>query len=166
MNPVFYLSLCQFQHEAQEASDLCGSSPYDSRAPRDPESGWLHRLHTRVLHTSHPTYPLSGPLRGSRLSPLHMAKHPSMTLATTGSVLAHKPWAFSGPDNVSLTLTDSKGLASSNQDPLVWLFAHVQTDPEDVCMIWWRQKWWELTASGICCNNHKSCNELFLFSAY
>ncbi len=119
-----------------------------------------------IRELSQPTYPLSGPLRGSRLSPLRMARHPSMSLATTGSVLAHKPWALSGPDNVSLTLTDSKGPVSSNQDPLDWLFTQAQTDPEDVCMIWWRHKWWELTASGICCNNHKSCNGLFLFSAY
>uniref|UniRef100_A0A671KIF9 DEPP1 autophagy regulator n=1 Tax=Sinocyclocheilus anshuiensis TaxID=1608454 RepID=A0A671KIF9_9TELE len=67
-----------------------------------------------IQELSQPTYPLSGPLRGSRLSPLRMAKHPSMSLATTGSVL---------------------GPASSNQDPLDWLFAQVQTDPEDVCMM-------------------------------
>ncbi|KTG35308.1 hypothetical protein cypCar_00002591 [Cyprinus carpio] len=88
-----------------------------------------------IRELSQPTYPLSGPLRGSRLSPLRLARYPSMSLATLGSVLAHKPWALPGPDNISLTLTDSKGLASSNQDPLDWLFAQALTDPEDVCMM-------------------------------
>lgn len=87
---------------------------------------------------SQPTYPLSGPLQGSRLSPLRSAKYPSMSLATGSSVLVHKPWALSGPDNESLTLTDSKGLVSSNKDPLDWLFAQAQltqTSSEDVRMI-------------------------------
>ncbi|ROL46496.1 hypothetical protein DPX16_21680 [Anabarilius grahami] len=91
-----------------------------------------------IRELSQPTYPLSGPLQGSRLSLLRMAKYPSMSLATASSVLAHKPWALSGPDNISLTLTDSKGPAISNQDPLDWLFAQEQlilTSLEDVCMI-------------------------------
>ncbi|KAK2909203.1 hypothetical protein Q8A67_005040 [Cirrhinus molitorella] len=99
------------------------------------ESQSLDDYMDSIRELSQPTYPLSGPLRGSRLSPLRMAKYPSMSLATGSSVLAHKPWALPGPDNVSLTLTDSKGPVSSNQDPLDWLFAQAQTDPEDVCMI-------------------------------
>ncbi|XP_067298734.1 uncharacterized protein si:ch73-6k14.2 [Pseudorasbora parva] len=79
-----------------------------------------------IRELSQPAYPLSGPLQGSRLSPLRMAKYPSMTWATASSVLAHKPWALNGPDNISLTLTDSKGPASSNHDPLDWLFAQAQ----------------------------------------
>uniref|UniRef100_A0A8C1JV73 Uncharacterized protein n=1 Tax=Cyprinus carpio TaxID=7962 RepID=A0A8C1JV73_CYPCA len=63
-----------------------------------------------IRELSQPTYPLSGPLRGSRLSPLRLARYPSMSLATLGSVLAH----------------------NSNQDPLDWLFAQALTDPEDV----------------------------------
>ncbi|KAK7161345.1 hypothetical protein R3I94_004125 [Phoxinus phoxinus] len=38
-----------------------------------------------IRELSQPTYPLSGPLQGSRLPPLRMAKVPSMSLA-------HKPW--------------------------------------------------------------------------
>ncbi|XP_056109521.1 protein DEPP [Rhinichthys klamathensis goyatoka] len=87
-----------------------------------------------IRELSQPTYPLSGPLQGSRLPPLRMAKYPSMSLAC-------KPWALNGPDNESLTLTDSKGPDSSNQEPLDWLFAQAQhggatlaqTRPEDVC---------------------------------
>lgn len=90
-----------------------------------------------IRELSQPTYPLSGPLQGSRLPPLRMAKYRSMSLA-------HKPWALNGPDSESLTLTDTKGPDSSNQEPLDWLFAQVQhggatlaqTRPEDVCMIY------------------------------
>ncbi|XDV15585.1 hypothetical protein PO909_015636 [Leuciscus waleckii] len=58
-----------------------------------------------IRELSQPTYPLSGPLQGSRLPPLRMAKYPSMSLA-------HKPY--------------SKGPDSSNQEPLDWLFLQAQ----------------------------------------
>uniref|UniRef100_A0A8C1U9I6 Uncharacterized protein n=1 Tax=Cyprinus carpio TaxID=7962 RepID=A0A8C1U9I6_CYPCA len=79
--------------------------------PELQESQSLDDYIDSIRELSQPTYPLSGPLRGSRLSPLRLARYPSMSLATPGSVL---------------------GLASSNQDPLDWLFAQALTDPEDV----------------------------------
>ncbi|TRY56165.1 hypothetical protein DNTS_002523 [Danionella cerebrum] len=50
-----------------------------------------------IRELSQPSYPLSGPLQGTRVASPHTA-------------MAHRPWALSG----------------INQDPLDWLFAQAQ----------------------------------------
>ncbi|KAI7811094.1 uncharacterized protein si:ch73-6k14.2 [Triplophysa rosa] len=94
-----------------------------------------------IRELSQPTYPLSGPMQGFRLSSLRMSKYPTMSLATASTVLTYKPWAVIGPEHVLITLTDSP--TCSNQDPLDWLFAQEQHDgvslpensQEDLCMM-------------------------------
>lgn len=98
-----------------------------------------------IRELSQPAYPLSGPLQGSRLPTVRMARFPIMSSIPHKTSPACKPWAPIGPDNVSLTLvlrSDSRAAMCPSQDPLDWLFTRAQSGgssgeggSEEICMI-------------------------------